>query len=495
MILQRSPWFYTVLLTLISAFLHLLVSGRIGLSADGAHYALYALHLDWSYFDHPPLVGWLQSSVLLFSESDIALRIIPISLFAASGLALYYLTTLIFPDDSPWLAFFAVVVLQAGVLFHLIALSMLPDGPLLLLGILAMAMLWRAVVLQQHNAWLYLGVCLGLAGLSKYTAITLVVTVALFLLANHDWRELRRPQLWLGIVIAFVLILPILLWNANHEWISFLYQLNHGFRNDSWQWGRFLLTQGAQFAVYSPVVYTVGLIALVSALLQWKNPAFKLLVLFVAPILLLFAWGAGFRESLPHWTSLAWAGLAPLTARWLMQRWHLRTIKVVVWFGISYSVVFILLLHSLLFYPWISFPEKSHPLQDLTGWPEAMERANQQLKLIETKSAEKAQLFVSNWSVASRAAWYGRPTPVKVVDQRVDQFDLWFSSPQQGDSGLMVIPATIENPIEEGDNMGFAECTFMEELPIKYAGQVLARYRYYHCVDFSPKTDALQSQP
>ena len=44
----------------LGALAHLILAMGVGLSVDEAHYALYAYHLDWSYFDHPPLVGWLQ---------------------------------------------------------------------------------------------------------------------------------------------------------------------------------------------------------------------------------------------------------------------------------------------------------------------------------------------------------------------------------------------------------------------------------------------------
>jgi 4-amino-4-deoxy-L-arabinose transferase-like glycosyltransferase len=40
--------------------LHLAIGASIGLSVDEAHYLLYAAYPDWSYFDHPPLVGWVQ---------------------------------------------------------------------------------------------------------------------------------------------------------------------------------------------------------------------------------------------------------------------------------------------------------------------------------------------------------------------------------------------------------------------------------------------------
>ncbi|OUS41423.1 hypothetical protein A9R00_00990, partial [Oleispira antarctica] len=51
------------------ALLALLHSWLLPFSADEAHYALYGKLLDWSYFDHPPMVGWLQSISLLWGES------------------------------------------------------------------------------------------------------------------------------------------------------------------------------------------------------------------------------------------------------------------------------------------------------------------------------------------------------------------------------------------------------------------------------------------
>ena len=87
-----------MVLVVLSTLLHLLVAGRFELSGDEAHYALYAYHLDWSYFDHPPLVGWLLAIVLPFSDSEFALRLWPISLSILS-------MARIFSATSPlWLA-------------------------------------------------------------------------------------------------------------------------------------------------------------------------------------------------------------------------------------------------------------------------------------------------------------------------------------------------------------------------------------------------------
>ena len=53
----RAPARAAAILVLALLLAQLCLAGRVGLTTDEAHYALYGLHLDWSYFDHPPLVG------------------------------------------------------------------------------------------------------------------------------------------------------------------------------------------------------------------------------------------------------------------------------------------------------------------------------------------------------------------------------------------------------------------------------------------------------
>ena len=56
----------------------------MGLSVDEAHYALYAQYLALSYFDHPPLVGWIQWPLVALNAPDAVLRLIPGVLWLAT---------------------------------------------------------------------------------------------------------------------------------------------------------------------------------------------------------------------------------------------------------------------------------------------------------------------------------------------------------------------------------------------------------------------------
>ena len=53
---------HTLFLLFIAVFalIRVYISPLVGLGVDEAHYVLYGLNLDLSYFDHPPLVGWIE---------------------------------------------------------------------------------------------------------------------------------------------------------------------------------------------------------------------------------------------------------------------------------------------------------------------------------------------------------------------------------------------------------------------------------------------------
>lgn len=482
---RLSPLQATLQLIAAGVLLRLVLANSIGLSVDEAHYALYGLHLDWSYFDHPPMIGWLQAVALMFGTSDLALRVIPVLLFAASGWVLYRVTLALFPHESPWLGFTSVALLHSGVMFQLIGLAMLPDTPLLLLGLLLLWVLHGIVMTGRVRHWLLLGLLLGLAALSKYTAITLIATVLLALTMSKQWRQLRSPWPWLAVLLSFALILPILYWNYRHDWISFLYQLHHGTGKPTWEATRFLLSELAQLLAYGPGLFVFGLIALLAGLRQWRESGVWLCSSLALPILLLFGWGAGFEMTLPHWTALAWAGLAPLTAYWLHRHWSSLWVRIGVRVSIAYSVVAIALVFSEFATPWMPFKDNENPLRDLYGWEQAARRAVQLQTQMSADGGENAPLlFTDNWTYASRLAWYARPSTVQVTDKRYDQFDIWFGSPQNGASGILVLwPDQNARPLTGGEAQ-FGDCELRDSLPVNSHGHLISTFTFYACHGF-----------
>jgi 4-amino-4-deoxy-L-arabinose transferase-like glycosyltransferase len=482
---RLTPLQATLLLIAACTLLRLVAAGNAGLSVDEAHYALYGLHLDWSYFDHPPMIGWLQAIALRFSESDLAMRALPILLFAATSWVMYRVTRTLFPKQTPWLGFISVALIQSGVMFQLIGMAMLPDTPLLLLGLLLLWVLHGIVIEGRVRDWVLLGVLLGLAALSKYTSITLLLTVVLALTVSKQWRQLLTPWPWLAIVVGSILIMPILYWNYRHDWISFLYQLHHGTGNSSWDWLRFLASEGAQLLTYGPGLVVFGLIALAAGFRQWRESGVWLCILFAVPVLLLFGMGAGYEMTLPHWTSLGWAGLAPLTAYWLHRHWKNLWVRIGVRSAIVYSVVVSAIIFSELIFPWMPFNDNENPLRDLYGWPQAAQHAEQMRLQMSTEKGESTPLlFTDNWTYGSRLAWYARPSKVQITDTRYDQFDIWFGSPQNDARGIMVLwPDQDAVPLTGGQGE-FTECVLRDRLPISAQGHLISTFSFYACHGF-----------
>ena len=119
----------------------------------------------------------------------------------------------------------AVLMPEAALYYGLLMAKVSPDVALIPF---AVAMMWALVRLDESDDarwWLAAGVFAGLALLSKFTAVMLIPAVAAFMLVP-DWRRrwLVSPYPWAAALIAVVLFLPVLIWNAGHDWASFRFQ-------------------------------------------------------------------------------------------------------------------------------------------------------------------------------------------------------------------------------------------------------------------------------
>lgn len=163
----------TIALVAFVALMNALVAGRFGLSVDEAHYALYGGHLALSYFDHPPMVGWLQALILPFSHSDFALRIWPMFFNIGSSIVLYRLSTYLFQHEKSWFPFYCVALFQGAIVVNVLGLALIPQTPFIFFGLLSLLYTYKAVQHERWSDFIWLGIFLGFAALSEYTAIFL----------------------------------------------------------------------------------------------------------------------------------------------------------------------------------------------------------------------------------------------------------------------------------------------------------------------------------
>lgn len=483
---QYLPAKLSFLLVVFISLWHLVSAGFVGLSVDEAHYALYGLKHDWSYFDHPPMVGWLQipfAWLAMLLNADILLRFAPILLYFGLNYLVYLLSFRAIDNPHPWQGFWTLALINTSLMLPILGTALLPELPFLLFGVLTILTLLEIRENPSIKSWILLGLYLGLAGLSKYTAVTLVASVLLIMLAEKRFYWLTRPGSWLAILVAIITILPVIYWNASNEWLSFLYQIDHGTGGSNWDLDKFIRAQIGQLLVYSPLLFLASIYLI--SISFWRNHPYQFLALFALPVILLFGYGAGHKASLPHWTAFAWLVMAPAVTDFLLKNWHKISAKILVISNAILMLAVAALLNLLLFAPGVTSFTAQTPIKDLHGW----EAASHKAVLLQTKvlyeTGAKPGLVVTNWTHASRVAWYSYPQPVFVTDTRFDQFDLWFGDLPAGASGLVILPDADPSEIPT-TRPGFGKCELIDKLEIKNLAQVLHNFHFYLCQDFRP---------
>jgi len=196
----------------------------LDLYADEAYYWLWSRHLATGYFDHPPMVAWLVWLSTRAGPGELLVRL-PFVLCGVLAVVFAALTARELSADrrAPLLA---ALLAATGPILTLTGGLALPDAPVEAAYGAATWLVARA----RGRGWLWAGLAVGLALLSKFTAALLAPALLALVLWDPDLREeLRTPWPWLGAGIAVALFLPNLLWNAAHDFVSVRYQLWHGF--------------------------------------------------------------------------------------------------------------------------------------------------------------------------------------------------------------------------------------------------------------------------
>ena len=434
------------ILTAFSALLRLLIIGRIGLTGDEAHYWTYTRYPDLSYFDHPPLVAWLiKLFTFAFGNTEFAVRFPAVLIFAAVTYLIYRLTRELFDEKT---AFWAVVILNITPVFSFLGgVLTIPDTPLSLFWMLFIYVFYKTVKDNRPSNWYFLGAVLGLALLSKYNAVLLPVSAGLFLLFSKEHRHhLKRMEPYLGLGLAFLIFLPVLIWNLENGFASFGFQFRHGMGKSAPHFSLALLAKclGAQAGYVSPVTFTVFWLALFFCAFRAlrKNDENSLLIFaFSFPTLVIFNFIASFNEILPHWPAMGYLILAPAAADMAINNWHKKWFKfTAVAGGVLGALLCVLVPLQALFKiipPELLLPkqeavkledgitkaEKIDLTNELYGWRQAGEKI---VELQNQHGEPKPFIFTHRHYISSQLSFYipGMPR-VYTLSDRIDAYDFW----------------------------------------------------------------------
>lgn len=455
-----NGWTRALVIVSVAALVRLLFATIIPIFPDEAYYWLWSRHLAPGYFDHPPVVALLiRLGGVLFA---------PLSLDASA------LAVRLGPILAGWIAAVATVgaanrlggsaaAVRASIIISVMPLAAAglvlatPDAGVLAATAVALYCLVRALQCEVGSTdslgwWVATGIALGVAFASKYTSIFLPLAVVIAVLIRGDLRvRLRESGPYVACVIAALVFLPVLLWNARYDWISFVFQLRHGLSAPqgsalvaAWKHeGDFF---GGQAALASPILFIM--MGLVVARSLRANAAS---ISFVLGVVALISFGffiySGVRQRVePNWPAPAYipaivllstATLSPRNEKWLRG-------------GVWLAAVMSGLIYVQALIPILPLKPAKDPIARAFGWRELATATDSTANVARAETNRRTWLGGDRYQEASELAFHVRGHPTTFATNlagRVNQFDLWPGFPLQattGDNLILVVDDTDE---------------------------------------------------
>ncbi len=293
----------------------LIAAAVIPLSPDEAYYFDWSRFPSWSYYDHPPMgAWWIALGTWAFGANAFGIR----ALAVLSGLPLslcVYLTGRVLFDRA--IAIRAALWVNATFLIAVGSVLATPDAPSVLFW--ALATLGLALLARTGNGawWLLVGLGAGLGIVSKLTNLFLGPAILLLLVVRPDFRKMwLSPWLWLGAALALALTVPMLLWNAGHDWVTLTKQFGRLTHQGLRPFGP-LDFVATQFGVLNPLVAVFAGLGTAIALRSRKAPHADGIALLLWTTLPLIAYLAvhAFQEQIQgHWLAPVFPTLALVAA-------------------------------------------------------------------------------------------------------------------------------------------------------------------------------------
>ncbi|HMD54400.1 MAG TPA: glycosyltransferase family 39 protein, partial [Phycisphaerae bacterium] len=224
------------------------------LSEDESQYWDWSRHLDWGYYSKGPgIAAIIHLAVVVgnwFGQQNATMPVVrtPAVIFSfISGLVGILLARRIFRDDRVSLM---MIVLSAGMpMFAIGSLLITIDSPMYCAWALAAFCIWRAIEPEWNESttppfvslvparpfWLYAaGLFTGLGVLAKPVVLFIPCCVIIAAIFNRFMRRRFATRHAVGaLILAMLLQVPTLLWNAQHNWVMFRHIGGQGGLGDS----------------------------------------------------------------------------------------------------------------------------------------------------------------------------------------------------------------------------------------------------------------------
>jgi len=212
-----------IVLTIVSfTLLRIILGSALPLLGDEAYHWLWPGRLDWCYYDHGGLLGWLCYPFWIVSKSVFFARLGPIIMGTITAVLTWFIARWITNDEKiANRALAALLVLPVAMIGTTILFT---DTPLAIIWLAALWVYLIAVKNKSLRWWLLLGLILGLGLNTKFLIFGLIGMLLIPMLIDPQARAVfKTPGPYLAAIVAIPKLIPLIYWNATHDWQTFTF--------------------------------------------------------------------------------------------------------------------------------------------------------------------------------------------------------------------------------------------------------------------------------
>lgn len=308
-------------LILIATVIRCIAALAVDLGNDEVYYLSYARHLQWNYFDHPPMVALLirlTTFNLTFTQAFFV-RLGPIILAALNTWMIFNLASKLKNETA---GFIAALLFTASTYCSVISgLFILPDAPQICFWIIGIGLLTAIASPNTSRSRLNLnlllfGIVAGLCTMSKVHGIFLWFGLLLYALSCYH-KLLLNIYFYLSGLITLAIISPVLIWNIHNKFITYSFHSSRVTLNNGIHLLGFARELLGSILYNNPINYVLIVIVLIAILRKQSTinrQVVKVLLFTSIPLITILLFTSLFRDTLPHWSGPAYISLIILAA-------------------------------------------------------------------------------------------------------------------------------------------------------------------------------------
>jgi 4-amino-4-deoxy-L-arabinose transferase-like glycosyltransferase len=427
-----------LLLALARLLLHLFTNGEYGFHRDELAMLNDARSLSWGYVAYPPLTPFLgHIELALFGTSLVGFRFFSaLSQSIAMVIAGLMARELGGSRQAQMTAAFATGIgllsLIQGALFQYVAFDFL-------WVVLLAYFVIRLLKSDDPRWWIAIGAAIGLGMMTRYTMGVHVIGLVIATLLTPTRKHLKSPWLWMGALLAFLIFLPNLIWQIQHDFISLEFQQSIHARDV--RIGRASGYLPEQLAMANPFVLWIWITGLIFC---FRDKTYRMIAwMYVVPFLVfLVMQGRGYYLA-PAYPMLVAAGSVIVIRRIESpEAKNPRRALILHWSGLALGFI----LGACLMLPiapvnsavWNVSTGLSDDFMEEIGWDELTAQVAQIYNALPADEKSRAGILAGNYGEAGAINLYGPKYNLPEVISPVDSF--WLrGTPDEAIDVLVVV--------------------------------------------------------